>query len=161
MAFSQESFGVECGCPGEASGTPELASTPAPASGGDSATVTSPSSAGGLSCDASSITITSPQLDDFEGCYTDTAVDGTTSHYAQTGVGLEGGVKAVFAASVDERGHDVSRREDIRLEVRRGGTMEVMERNTMGVRGGTRWWWWWWVSWVLQVIISRCLQGRI
>lgn len=115
MAFSQESFGIECGCSGDSSETADVRSTPAPASANGSTPASgpspSPSPAGGLSCGADSFRIISPQLDDFEGCFADTdGVNGTlSSHYGQTSseLGDGGGTNSVFAASIDERGHQV------------------------------------------------------
>ena len=128
VPFSQESFAMECGCSGDSSGTADVGSTPAPASGGNApAPVPNPSPAG-VGCDADSITITSPQLDAFEGCYTDTGGVNSTinSHYGQTSSELGGGTNAVFAAPIDERGHDVSL---------------YIENIPFCMR---RWWWWWW-----------------
>lgn len=122
MKFSGESFGAECGCSDESSSSVAAAdSTSVPASetafleSASSSTVGSDSPAGGSGCDADSIFVTLPHLDELGGCFQRDADEEEgeeeeergTSFFSRTSEHV-GGVEAVYSAFFDEKEQDVS-----------------------------------------------------
>lgn len=115
VKFSAESFGAECGCSGVSSSSSSSAaaedSTPSPASEtaspeSASSSTTDSTPAG---CEADSIVVTFPHLDEFGGCFQQDAgeEDDGSSFLSQASEHV-GGVEAVFSAFFDENEEDVS-----------------------------------------------------
>ncbi|CAM9232283.1 unnamed protein product [Scytosiphon promiscuus] len=96
---TEASVDMTCGC----SDGPTLAPAPTPAP----APVDADSPEGASGCGGEdSFTITSPQLEEYDGCYQDASEDDGDTFFSATGDRVDGTL-AVFPGAVDEQGVDV------------------------------------------------------